>query len=144
VSEIALKDTATETKTAPPEIGDVMPTGHKHEGWIYAGISLTTGKTFYVASKDSGVFKWKEAMEFAARESARVPSSDELIQLYRAKNIGALKDTFDVSGSYPDEWYWSATEHRDHAYYAWVQRFDIGYRDWHHKDDQSSLRLVRS
>jgi Protein of unknown function (DUF1566) len=126
------------------KIGDVMPTGDPHAGWIYAGISKTTKAPFYAAPKDSGVFRWNEMMAFAAKEKARVPSNQELDQLYGAREAGALKRTFNVSGSTPAGWYWSATEDRDHANCAWGQRFDNGYRAWDDKASQLSLRLVRS
>jgi hypothetical protein len=131
-------------KSAVPEIGDVMPAGHKNAGWVYAGISKTTSEPFYSAAEDSGVFKWNAAMKFAAQQNARVPSDEELNQLFEAKDEGALKGTFNVSGSYPAGWYCSSTELHDLADYAWDQRFDDGTRIWHYKDGQSSLRLVRS
>ncbi len=124
---------------ARPNIGDVMPAGHKQAGWIYVGISRTTHQPFYVAPKDSGVFKWKEAMAFAAKDGARVPSQDELDQIYEARNKGALKGTFNVTGSYPAGCYWSS---RDSYASAWAERFSHEYQ-FHNKDHDSSLRLVR-
>jgi hypothetical protein len=129
---------------ADPQIGDVMSPGHQKAGWVYAGISKTTNEPFYCAAEDSGVFQWNAAREFAAQQSARVPSDKELNQLFEAKDKGALKGTFNVSGSHPAGWYCSSTEHRDYAAYAWFQRFDDGHRGWDHKGPQSSLRLVRS
>jgi Protein of unknown function (DUF1566) len=173
-------------KSPALKIGDVMPVGDPHAGWIYAGISKTTKAPFYaaannageyrrtkamafaistmnvaswvyfalfepmnepcyldVAMKNSSVFKWNEAMEFARKKDARLPSKMELTQIYEAKDEGALKNTFNLSGSRHDGWYLSATEIRDDARYAWGQRFDNGHRDWHIKDGQSALRLVR-
>ncbi len=124
--------------SAEPQIGDVMPAGHKQAGWIYAGISKTTHEPFYVAPKDSGVFQWKEAMAFAAKHGARVPSQDELDQIYEARNKGALKDTFNVTGSNSAGWYWAS---RDDSSLAWAQRFSDGIRD--SKISVSSLRCVR-
>jgi Protein of unknown function (DUF1566) len=140
---LASTDEATNTASTP-NIGDVMPAGHEHAGWIYAGISDTTGKPFYAASRNSGVYKWKEAMAFAANEKANMPSHAELNQLYKAKNQGAFKGTFNETGSDPAGWYWSATELRVSAGYAWYQRFSDGYRGWLHKANRSSVRLVRS
>jgi hypothetical protein len=124
--------------------GDVMPAGHPHAGWIYVGISDTTGKPLYAASKDSGVFKWKEAMAFAAKEKASLPTEAELDQLYKAKDVGAFKGTFNVSGSDPAGWYWSATEDRVYAGVAYVQGFSDGFRVWDVKFVRSVARLVRS
>ena len=48
---------------------------------------------------------------------------------------------FDVTGSFPAGWYWSATE--ANYYVAWAQRFSDGYQLWNDKDGDSSLRCVR-
>jgi hypothetical protein len=125
---------------AEPKIGDKMQAGHPHAGWIYAGISKTTHEPFYVAPKDSGVFQWKEAMAFAANDGSRVPSQDELDQIYEARNKGALKGTFNVTGSDSAGWYWSA---RDSFLIAWAQRFSNGLQASTFKTLASSLRCVR-
>ncbi len=126
--------------SAEPQIGDVMPAGHKHAGWIYAGISKTTHEPFYVAPKDSGVFQWKKAMVFASREGSRVPSQMELDQIYEAREQGALNGTFNQTGSNPAGWYWSSRDSHD---YAWAQRFRDGDQLSYDKSLDSSLRLVR-
>jgi hypothetical protein len=125
---------------AEPQIGDKMPAGHPNAGWIYAGISKTTHEPFYVAPKDSGVFQWKEAMAFAAKEGSRVPSREELNQLYDARDQGALKGTFNVTGSLPAGWYWSSSQN---GLDAWAQRFSDGDQDVYNKSNDSSLRCVR-
>jgi hypothetical protein len=123
------------------EIGDKMPAGHPNAGWIYAGISKTTHQLFYVAPKDSGLFQWKEAMAFAAKDGSRVPSKDELNQIYDAQDQGALKGTFNLTGSDPAGWYWSSRDGGHH--YACAQRFSDGGQDVIYKGDDSSLRCVR-
>ena len=125
---------------AEPQIGDKMPAGHPQAGWIYAGISKSSHQPFYVAPKDSGVFRWKEAMAFAAKDGSRVPSKEELDQIYEARNEGALKGTFNVTGSYPAGWYWSSSQFSDSD--AWAQRFSDGDQGIS-KGDVSSLRCVR-
>jgi hypothetical protein len=124
-----------------PKVGDVMPEGHEHVGWIYGGISKTTGKPFYVAPKDSGVMQWQEAMDFAARSNASVPSREELNQIYQAGNEGALKGTFNTTGSFPAGWYWSSSQLL--KYGAWTQRFSDGYQHFNYLHYASSLRCVR-
>lgn len=131
---------ATANKTL--EIGDVMPEGHEHAGWIYGGISRTTNKPFYIAPKDSGAMLWQEAMDFAARIHASLPSSEELNQMYQARNEGALKATFNTTGSFPAGWYWSSSQSYDYS--AWAQRFSDGLQYDSGKFVASSLRLVRS
>jgi hypothetical protein len=127
--------------SATPQIGDKMQAGHPNAGWIYAGLSKTTNQPLYVAPKDSGVFQWKAAMDFAAKEGARVPSREELNQIYAAKDKGALKGTFNETGSNPAGWYWSSSQ----GYYggAWAQRFSDGHQHYSHKLYASSLRCVR-
>jgi hypothetical protein len=79
-------------------------------------------------------------MAFAAKDGSRVPSQDELDQIYEARNKGALKGTFNVTGSDSAGLYWSA---RDYDISAWVQRFSDGKQSTNLKGDYSSLRLVR-
>jgi hypothetical protein len=118
-----------------------MPAGHPQAGWIYAGISKSTHQPFFVAPKDSSVFQWKEAMAFAADEGSRVPSREELDQIYDAREKGALKDTFNVTGSGPAGWYWSSSQ--GVHYGAWAQRFSDGNQNYDYKLTDSSLRCVR-
>src|SRR5229473_3601833 len=72
----AANDHAKQATVTEPKIGDKMPAGHPQAGWIYAGISKNTQQPFYVAPKDSGVFQWKEATAFAAKDGSRVPSKE--------------------------------------------------------------------
>jgi hypothetical protein len=124
-----------------PQIGDKMPAGDFNAGWIYAGISETTHQPFYAAPKDSGVFRWKEAMAFAAKDGSRLPSKEELNQLYDAKDKGALKGTFNVTGSNSAGWYWSSRD--NNLNHAWAQRFSDRVQVSSLKYDDSSLRCVR-
>jgi hypothetical protein len=129
--------------SAEPQIGDVMSAGHAQAGWIYAGISKTTHEPFYVAPKDSGVFKRKEAMAFAAKEGSRVPSKEELDQIYDAREQGALKGIFNTTGSHPAGWYWSSTRDNCFKTNAWTQRFSDGIQDPNNFEyDIASLRCV--
>ena len=62
--------------------------------------------------------RWQEAMDFAARSNASVPSREELNQMYQARDEGALKGTFNTTGSHPAGWYWSSSQ------YGRLQRVD--------------------
>jgi hypothetical protein len=135
------KVTADAATSAAPQIGDKMPAGHPNAGWIYAGVSKTTNQPLYVAPKDSGVFQWKAAMDFAAKEGARVPSKQELDQIHDAMDKGALKGTFNETGSNPAGWYWSSSQINDGD--AWDQRFSDGTQFNNLKGNASSLRCVR-
>ena len=126
-----------------PKAGDRMA-----DGTIYAGKSPDTGMKMYATAADASLtMKWKKAMDYAAGLDAhghqdwRVPSKGELNLLWENRDKGALKGTFNVTGSYPAGWYWSSTELDDNS--AWVQRFSDGYLDWDVKYGDSSLRCVR-
>ena len=98
---------------------------------------------FYIASKDSGVMQWQEAMDYAAHSNASVPSREELNQMYHARNEGALKGTFNTTGSTtPAGWYWSSSQNYG-GNIAWAQRFSGGFQDLNLKIAASSLRCVR-
>jgi hypothetical protein len=120
------------------------------DGTVYAGISPDTGERIYALPADAPLtMRWSQAMEYAAgfeghgkpKGAFRVPTAGELNVLfhYRAE-IGGFNQTT----STPAGWYWSSTEHRGYAGYAWDQRFDDGHRGWNHLNAESSLRLVRS
>ena len=80
-------------------------------------------------------------MEFAAKEGARVPSKEELDQIHDAMDKGALKGTFNVTGSNSAGWYWSSSQ--NDLSYAWAQRFSDGHQSGYNKVYDSSLRCVR-
>lgn len=40
-------------------------------------------------------------------------------------------------------WYWSSTQHAEHADYAWVQDFGFGSQGYGHKDSELRARAVR-
>ena len=61
-------------------------------------------------------------------------------QLYDAKDKGALKGTFNVTGSDSASWYWSSC---GDGCLAWTQRFSDAYQLYYYKDLDSSLRCVR-
>lgn len=129
-----------------PEPGDKM-----EDGTIYAGISPDTGEALYVMPQDSpGTLKWKAAMKYAAGLDAaglidwRLPTKAELNVLYENRDKGALKGTFNETGSYPAGWYWSSTEPSLLRGPAWPQRFSDGCSVWHSKGNDFSVRAVRS
>ena len=79
----------------------------------------------------------------------RLPTMDELEQLYDYRGAGAFKGTFREdcgSGSVvDDDWYWSCTEFRDNSSLVYFVRFASGDDDWDPKDTYSlSSRLVRT
>lgn len=119
------------------EVGDTMP-----DGTVYAGISPDTGKPFYTTPDDAPLtVRWEEAMEFAAafrghgHKNWRVPTKAELNVLFNNRAV--------VGGSDFAGWYWSSTEHPDHADEAWLERFSDGNRHWLYKTNVASLRCVR-
>jgi hypothetical protein len=120
------------------------------DGTIYVGMSPDTETPMYAMPLDAPMaMRWNEAMDYAARfegcshKDWRLPTAGELNVLYKARNQGALKGTFNETGGYESGWYWSSAEDRDGADFAWDQRFDDGNRGWDRKSNKSSLRLVR-
>lgn len=131
----------TLSSTASPaalKVGDAVQDG-PNKGWIYC--ETKAGDGFLVEPKDSGVMKWCAAMNYAAREKAELPSREQLNAMYKARNTGALKGTFNVTGSFPDGFYWSATQ--SDANDVWCQYFRRGHQDHANKGDMSSVRCVR-
>src|SRR5262249_43471600 len=129
--------------TEERRIGDRM-----EDGTVYAGISPDTGEKMFTTPEDAPLtMKWERAMDYAAmleahgRKDWRVPTRAELNVLYENRDKGALKGTFNVTGSYPAGLYWSSTEgnYAD----AWTQRFSDGNQGWDNEDLDSSLRCVR-
>jgi len=139
----AANDDATPKAGTAPKVGDRMA-----DGTVYAGTSPDTGKAMYATQTDAPLtMKWKEAMEHAAKLDAHghqdwhVPTKGELNVLRENWNEGALKGTFNVTGSDPAGWYWSSSQRGSIT--AWNQRFSDGYQDNSFKNTDSSLRCVR-
>jgi hypothetical protein len=127
---------------------DLKPGDRMADGSIYAGISPHTHKAMYVTAADASLtMKWKKAMDYAAgldahgRQDWRVPTKAELNLLWENRDKGALKATFNVTGSDPAGWYWSSTE-IDYTV-AWAQRFSNGDQLGSLEFHESSLRCVR-
>jgi len=139
----AAKPKAANANEAPaePKVGDKMP-----DGTIYAGISPDTSKPMYATSGDASslTMKFNEAQKYAAQLEAhglkdwRVPTKAELNVLF---NNRAAIGGFDVTGSYPAGWYWSASS--DDTWNAWDQRFSDGNQAYNFKVNLSAVRCVR-
>jgi hypothetical protein len=133
----------TQETSTTPAIGDQMP-----DGTIYAGESPDTGKAIYTTQADAPLTtKWKQAMQYASKLDAhghqdwRVPTKGELNVLWENRNKGALKGTFNESGSHPAGWYWSSSQYGSN--FAWAQRFSDGDQDYGGKGNDPSLRCIR-
>ena len=123
-----------------PKIGDKMP-----DGTVFAGISPDTNKPMYATPADASLtMKFNEAQEYAAKLDAhghkdwRVPTKAELKVLF---NNRAAIGGFDISGSNPVGWYWSAASLN--LWNGWVQRFSDGYQFHTNRENQSVVRCVR-
>jgi len=122
------------------KIGDRMT-----DGTVYAGISPDTGKSMYAAPKDAPLsYTFNEAKQCAAELDAhghrdwRVPTKAELNMLF--KNRAAIGG-FNVTGSYPASWYWSASSGL--IWSAWEQRFSDGFQGFNDKGRHFAVRCVR-
>lgn len=136
------RDHDYELDAAPPaaklQTGDVVKIG-PNAGWIYC--EGDSAAPFLVASKDSGVMDWFDACDTAEREGAALPDGKQLNAIYESRNKGALRDTFNMTGSGPAGCYWSSSQLI--KLYAWTQRFSDGYQITNFKDFAASLRCVR-
>jgi hypothetical protein len=123
------------------QIGDRM-----EDGTIYAGISPDTGRPLYTTPADAPLTTyWQQAMESASKSDVhgrhdwRVPTKAELSVLY---NNRAAIGGFNLSGSYPDGWYWTSEETGLHD--VWIQQFSNGRKGCQDGSmNNASLRLVR-
>lgn len=118
------------------EVGDAF------DGGIIFTIepSSKTGKIAYV--KDVGPMTWKNAMTIHEQlgEGWRLPTLDELSEMYRSIGQGATN-----SGQFADELYWSATPYD--TYQARLVRFSDGNTSYHYNKNvshrQFKVRAVR-
>jgi len=138
----AAKPKAANANEAPaePKVGDKMP-----DGTIFAGISPDTNKPMYATPADASLtMTFNDAQKYAAQLDAHghkdwhVPTKAELNVLF---NNRAAIGGFNVTGSYPAGWYWSASSST--GWHAWDQRFSDGGQDYVTKDDHSAIRCVR-
>jgi hypothetical protein len=141
------EDESAATVSGKPKRGDEMP-----DGTIYAGISPDTGKPMYAAPFDTPlVYSFNQAQEYDAKLNVeesnptkrtwRVPTKHELNVLYKNRNKGNLKSTFNKTGSGAGGWYWSSSSTNKHN--GWAQRFSDGEQSVNFKYLGSSLRCVR-
>jgi hypothetical protein len=137
--EAAKPKTPANTNQAPAP-GDKMP-----DGTVFAGISPETNKPMYATPADASLtMTFNDAQKYAATLNAhghkdwRVPTRAELNVLF---NNRAAIGGFDISGSYPAGWYWSASS--DTLWHAWGQRLSDGAQNYYTKNGHSSVRPVR-
>ncbi|MEZ0262554.1 MAG: hypothetical protein ACAH80_16235 [Alphaproteobacteria bacterium] len=137
------------TNKEPMKIGDKM-----EDGTVYAGISPDTGRAMYAAPADVhfgdararlslGKAKWcAKQFQLGGKDDFRIPSWRELNELFKSKDEGALKGTFNTAGKdHRGSWYTSSST--DHVLAVWQQRFSDGAVNNYDKFDVSSVRLVR-
>jgi hypothetical protein len=133
-----LKAPANTNKAPAP--GDKMP-----DGTVLAGISPDTNKPMYATPVDASLtMTFNGARQYATDLAAyghkdwRIPTNAELNVLFNNRaGIGG----FDLSGSHPSGWYWSASPNVKWG--AWGQRFSDGLQDTNFKNTHSSVRPVR-
>jgi len=136
----AAKPKAPANTNQAPAPGDKMP-----DGTVYAGISPVTNKPMYAPSSDAPLtYTFNEAKAYAKKldedghQDWRVPTRAELNVLF---NNRAAIGGFDVTGSDPAGWYWSASPNL--TWHAWGQRFSDGYQLILNKFHHSAVRCVR-
>ena len=135
------------TAAASPAV--LKPGDRMQDGTISAGFSPDTVRPMYTTSHDAPLaYTFNEAAEYAKQLNAqrhlgyddwRAPSEAELDSLWKNRDQGALKGTFNLIG--PASFYWSSTGVE--ATLACAQRFSNGHQYWIDKGVLSSLRCVR-
>lgn len=133
------------------ELAALAPGNARADGSISAGISPKTGKPMFAMPADAGVsMDFNQAVAYAQKlntekalghDDWRVPTKEELNVLFQNREKGALKGTFNITGSLPAGWYWSSAPYYDVN--AWCQRFSDGQQNNICRDLGSSVRCVR-
>lgn len=116
------------------EVGDTI------EGGIIFSIDRVANSGKIAQLKDAGPMPWTEAMKIHEQlgEGWRLPTSDELISMYRTIGQGAAN-----SGQFADELYWSSTAFDD--YQARLVRFRDGNTSYHYNKNAAHRQfLVRA
>jgi len=136
----AAKPKAPANTNQAPAPGDKMP-----DGTVFAGISPDTNKPMYVTPADASLtMTFNEAQKYATQLDAHghkdwhVPTKAELNVLF---NNRAAIGGFNVTGSLPAGWYWSASPY--YLWVAWGQWFSDGLQYGTNKGNHSSVRPVR-
>jgi len=136
----AAKPKAPANTNQAPAPGDKMP-----DGTVFAGISPDTNKPMYVTPADASLtMTFNEAQKYATQLDAHghkdwhVPTKAELNVLF---NNRAAIGGFNVTGSLPAGWYWSASPY--YLWVAWGQWFSDGSQSSHYKANHSAVRYVR-
>ena len=119
------------------------------DGTILAG--FYEGKPLYTTSRDAPLsYSFNEAQGRAefnnkrgnfGHKDWRVPTKDELNVLFENRNEGALKGTFNETGSNTAGWYWSSSPSTNFT--NWGQNFSNGEMYDFSRGSDMSLRCVR-
>ena len=148
-------DGTVETLVNPvlPTVGQSEPGDEMPDGTIYAGVSPDSGEAMYVTPGDAPQrMTFNDAAAYAASLDAHGhkdwcwPTKGELLEIYKNRNEGALKGTFnETTGSGDARWYWSCSELRKNPSGVYVVSLSDGAAVWNLKDHSSlSLRPLRT
>ena len=123
------------------------------DGTIYAGTSPDTGADMFVMPSDASIkMNFNEAGKHMAQinkdkvfgqQDWRLPSKKELSVLYKNRNKGALKKTFDCKNTEREDFYVSSSQ----VFCpngSWVQRFSDGEQEHHALGFKHRVRYMRS
>ena len=146
-------DTAIKAAKDALELGTAMADGSVYAGKAADGRlilampnDLDVTMTFNDAAKAVKTINKNKSL---GHDDWEIPSLENVRILQKNKDEGALKGSFNLTGSkasgsdFPD-WYWSSTEDRDYPSCVLIVRFSDGHELWHHKDDiRLSCRPVR-
>lgn len=139
-----------------------MPVGETQpDGSIYLG--YYNSKDWFVTATDAKDSKGKSlrlsfnaAASYAANlkvhghDDWRMPPGQDdpnepniLNKMFDERNTGSFKNTYNCSANY-SHWYWSSTEDPHDRNYAYQLRFENQWGHFYNKQDDISVRPVRS
>lgn len=98
--------------------------------------------THAMAKAGSPLAKQLLKLNIGGFEDWYLPSRLELLLIYH-ELAGAKNFATDKKEAFEKTWYWSSTQHAEHADSAWDQSFISGYQDYWHKDYGTRARAVR-
>ena len=117
-------------------IGDAVPATSIFAGWLYGGISPTTGNPIFVSAADTKEMYWSEAMANAEKNNARLPTQEEMRTLQAAFASGA-RTLFNMRSELNFEYYWTMFKSNSGA---WAMDITDGKQK---KQTRAKSRLVR-
>lgn len=130
---------------APKAIGEIAPM--RWNGSLKSVAGATSycdglANTKAMAKAGSELAKKVLALRIDGFDDWHLPSRLQML-LAHHELAGAKAFAPGKKEAFEHSWYWSSTQHAEHADYAWGQGFGYGSQDYYHKDVEFRARAVR-